>query len=47
MSPSCTVMEIWRLKDNVNYTWLFRLTWRHRSRDQCTKGSGHFFIGGQ
>jgi len=45
MRPSCTVMEIWRLKDNGVMSLTFWVTWRHRSRDHSTPG-GRLPMGG-
>ena len=44
MHLSCTVVKIWRLKDNGSRTWLFGVTWRHRSRD-CSTLRGQLFMG--
>jgi len=45
MRLSCTVMEIWRLKDNGVTALPFGVTWRHRSHDHPTPG-GRLPMGG-
>jgi len=39
------LVETWHFKDNGGTTFIFEVTWRHRSHDNSTCG-GWLFMGG-